>query len=99
MEVSDVSYGYAPVYSWPGKDLPVTRENIRVYSKRTAPGDPIVDGAILQRTINRLRGTGVAPRGVFRFQSHEEAERWQIRQLAALHARRSSKTLSSSADG
>lgn len=61
-------------------------------SVRPEGGDPVRDIAILQRTINRLRGGALVPRGVYRFTSHEEADEWMIRQIAATHARRSSKT-------
>ncbi len=50
------------------------------------------DSAILQRTLNRLRGPGLVPRGVYRFTTHEEADTWMTRQIAATHARRSSTT-------
>jgi hypothetical protein len=56
------------------------------------------DVAILQRTLNRLRGgVGLVPRGVHRFGSFEEAESWMTRQIVASHGRRSSKTSSPSA--
>ena len=65
---------------------------IKIHKRRSREQNPVADSEILQRTINRLRGVGVAPRGVFRFASHEEAERWQIRHMARIHAHRSSKT-------
>ena len=46
----------------------------------------------LQRTLSRLRGTGVLiPRGVFRFTSFEEADAWMTRTMARTHASRKSK--------
>lgn len=36
------------------------------------------DIAILQRTLNRLRRAGLAPKGVYRFVSHEEADERMI---------------------
>ncbi len=65
---------------------------LRRVSLRPAGEDTLRDAAILQRTINRLRGHDLVPRGVYRFATHEEADRWMIRQIAATHARRSSKT-------
>ncbi len=65
---------------------------IRRVSRRPEGEDPLRDIAILQRTINRLRGHDLVPRGVYRFATHEEADRWMIQQMAATHARRSSKT-------
>ena len=67
--------------------LPVKR-----VSRRSEEEDVVRDIAILLRTINRLRGTGLVPKGVYRFRSHEEADEWMTRQIAATHARRSPKT-------
>jgi hypothetical protein len=33
----------------------------------------------MQRTMNRLRGVGLIPRGVYRFTDHEEADAWYAR--------------------
>lgn len=46
----------------------------------------------MQRTMNRLRGGALIPRGVYRFASHEEADEWMIRTIANTHAHLSSKT-------
>jgi hypothetical protein len=40
----------------------------------------------MQRTMNRLRGFGLIPRGVYRFALHEEAGEWMIRTIANTHA-------------
>lgn len=50
------------------------------------------DAARMQRTLNRLRGVGLVPRGLYRFASFEEAETWMMSQLAQSAARQSSKT-------
>ena len=56
-------------------------------------GDDVLrDIDILQHTINDLRGCGLIPKGVYRFRSHEEADEWMMRQIAANHARHTSKT-------
>ena len=47
---------------------------------------------ILQETVNRLRGCGLVPKGVYRFRTHQEADEWMMRQIAANHARHASKT-------
>lgn len=65
---------------------------MKIHTRRFRKENAVADSRILQRTINRLRGVGVAPRGIYRFTSHEEAEQWQIRQLARIHALQSSKT-------
>ena len=49
--------------------------------------DVLRDIDILQRTLNELRGCGIIPRGVYRFQSHREADEWMMRQIAATYAR------------
>ncbi|HTG31646.1 MAG TPA: hypothetical protein VLB76_01850 [Thermoanaerobaculia bacterium] len=54
--------------------------------------DVLRDIDILQNTMNQLRGCGLIPRGVYRFQTHEEADEWMMRQIAANHARHASKT-------
>ena len=61
-------------------------------SRRRQGQDAVRDAAILQRTINRLRGGALVPRGVYRFRTHEEADEWMTREMASTHARRSSKT-------
>lgn len=66
-------------------------------SKRPEGENPIRDAAAMQRTMNRLRGAGLIPRGVYRFATHEEADEWMIRTIANTHAHLSSKTFSPSA--
>lgn len=58
---------------------------------RSIDGDPIKDAEILQRTGNLLRGCGLIPGGVFRFQTFEEADLWMMQKMSELHARRNSK--------
>jgi hypothetical protein len=65
---------------------------MKVVSRRSPGEDPVRDIAILQRTLNRLRGPALVPRGVYRFATHEEADAWMTRQIVATHARLSSKT-------
>ncbi len=65
---------------------------IKRVSRRGDGEDVLRDIAILQRTVNRLRGCGLVPKGVYRFHSHEEADVWMTRQIARNHARRNSKT-------
>ena len=64
----------------------------KVHGRRSGDASPLEDAAILQRTVNRLRRSPLVPKGVHRFATHEEAERWMIEQTARLHARRSSRT-------
>jgi hypothetical protein len=54
--------------------------------------DVLRDFDILQETINDLRGCGLIPKGIYSFRSHEEADEWMIRQIAANHARHACKT-------
>lgn len=65
---------------------------MKTYTRRAAGADTLADAEVLQRTINRLRRSPLIARGLFRFDSHEEADAWMIRQLASTHARLSSKT-------
>src|ERR1041385_7748760 len=67
---------------------------VRRISRRPEGDDSLSDAAILQRTMNRLRGLALIPRGIYRFRDHEEADEWMIRTIAATHARLSSKTSS-----
>jgi hypothetical protein len=71
--------------------------SIKVVARRKRIEDPILDIEILQRTINDLRGKALVRRGVYRFESFEEAEQWMIREIVATHARRSSTISSESA--
>ena len=76
----------------PLRDTPDRPALMKVHTRRPEGGDALVDAAILQRTINRLRRSALVPRGLHRFVTHEEADRWMTRQMAATHAHRSSKT-------
>ncbi len=64
---------------------------LRTVSRRLPGENALSDAAILLRTVNRLRGTGIVPRGVYRFASHEEADTWMMRQMACSPVRRSLK--------
>jgi hypothetical protein len=74
-----------------------TIQPVRRVSKRPEGENVVRDAAAMQRTMNRLRGVGLVPRGVYRFARHEEAEEWMIRTIANTHAHLSSKTSSRSA--
>lgn len=56
-------------------------------------GDDVLrDIDILQHTVNELRGCGLIPKGLYRFKTHQEADEWMMRQIAANHARHMSRT-------
>jgi hypothetical protein len=58
----------------------------------------MTDQAGLARTAALLRGTSaLAPRGVYRFSSFEEADAWMTQMMLRTHARLSRKTSSASA--
>jgi len=58
----------------------------------------MTDQAPLARTAAWLRGTaGLAPRGVYRFSSFEEADAWMTQMMLRTHARLSRKISSASA--
>ncbi len=71
--------------------------DMRRISKRADGDDVLRDAAAMQRTMNRLRGGALIPRGVYRFAGHEEADEWMIRTIADTHAHLSSKISSHSA--
>lgn len=71
--------------------------SMRRVSRRPEGEDTVRDAATMQRTMNRLRGGALIPRGVYRFADHEEADEWMIRTIANTHAHLSSKTSSRSA--
>ena len=71
---------------------------MKLVSKRSPGGRILDDTARLQRTLNRLRGPALVPRGVYRFSSFEEADRWMMSQIARSAAHLSSKTSSPSAE-
>ena len=71
---------------------------MKIVTRRRPGEDVLRDSAILQRTLNALRGNALVPRGVYRFASHEEADAWMTLQIAATHARLSSGTSMSAAD-
>lgn len=71
---------------------------MKVVSRRRGGANFLGDVEKLQETMNRLRGSGLIPRGVYRFSSFEEADQWMIARIAATHAHRSS-TISSSSLG
>ena len=60
-------------------------------SRRPEGEDVLRDIAILQRTMNRLRGRNLVPKGIYRFSSHEDAEAWMMKQIVVNHVRPSSK--------
>jgi hypothetical protein len=70
----------------------MTAMRVKRVAGRRDQEDVLRDIDILQNTMNQLRGCGLIPRGVYRFQTHEEADEWMMRQIAANHARHASKT-------
>ena len=65
---------------------------MKIVTRRRPREDALRDSAILQRTLNALRGNALVPRGVYRFASHEEADAWMTLQIAATDAQLSSAT-------
>lgn len=70
----------------------MARLRIKRMPGRREGDDVLRDVDILQQTVNDLRGCGLIPRGIYRFLTHEEADEWMTRQIAANHARHSSRT-------
>lgn len=75
-----------------GVSLILGSMKMKIVTKRFGKEDPIQDSRILQRTMNRLRGTALVPKGVYRFKTFEEADQWMTQMMAATHARLSLKT-------
>lgn len=65
---------------------------------RRAAGGGLTDQGRLARTAALLRGTGrLVPRGVYRFDSFEEAHAWMNDMILRTHERLNRKTSSASA--
>lgn len=65
---------------------------MKVVTKRDGKEDSLKDAIILQRTLSRLQGRALIPKGVYHFNSLEEADEWMIREIASTHARLNLKT-------
>lgn len=65
---------------------------MKVVTKRHGKEDPLKDAIILQRTLSRLQGRALVPRGVYHFNTPEEADEWMIRQIANTRVRLNLKT-------
>jgi len=59
---------------------------------RHTDGQPLDDQGRLARTAAALAPGGLAPAGVYRFTSHEEADRWMLEMIRRSRERRSPKT-------
>jgi hypothetical protein len=60
--------------------------------RRLSPTTTLEDADRLLRTAWALRGTErLVPRGLYRFETFEEAEQWMIQMMARTHARRRSE--------
>ncbi len=57
----------------------------KTVGKRSAPADSFQAGMDLQQTVvdlGKSLGQGLVPRGVYRFQSHQEADEWMMQMIA-----------------
>jgi hypothetical protein len=71
---------------------------MKVVGTRHSGTSPMADQAPLARTAALLRGTArLAPRGVYRFASFDEADAWMTKMLMRTHEHPSRKTSSASA--
>lgn len=50
----------------------------KTVGRRAAPSDALEYGFGLQKTLNQLYGGFRIRRGVYRFRSHEEADKWMM---------------------
>jgi hypothetical protein len=56
----------------------------KTVGRRRPPEDALAAGFAMQETLNEvLKSSGhrLAPRGVFRFRSHEEADAWMLKMM------------------
>jgi hypothetical protein len=71
---------------------------VKVVGARRIEGDAIADQGRLARSAALLRGTAaLAPRGVYRFRSFEEADEWMTTTMRRTHGRRNLRISSASA--
>jgi hypothetical protein len=71
---------------------------MKLVGRRRMQADTLEDQGRLARTAAALRGTpALAPRGVYRFASFDEADQWMTTTLRRTHERRSRLTSSVSA--
>ncbi len=62
--------------------------------RKVSPKTTLEDADRLLRTAWALRGTKrLVPRGLYRFETFEEAERWMIQMMARTHARSRCETI------
>jgi hypothetical protein len=75
------------------------RSRVKTVGRRSTSYHPVwADLAALQASADALRGTtSLAPGGVYRFSTFEEAERWLTTAIAERLARRPRKTWRASA--
>ncbi len=71
---------------------PMKLKGMKIHTKRHGRENPVEDARIMQKTINRLRGAALVPKGVQRFKSHQEADEWMTKMIASTRARRKLKT-------
>lgn len=64
---------------------------MKVFTKRHGKEDPVKEAAGMLQIIRRLRGDPLIPKGVYRFETLDEADQWMIKKMASTHARLSSK--------
>jgi hypothetical protein len=72
---------------------------MKVVGTRLQEGSALADQGRLARTAAALRGTpALARKGVYRFSSHDEAERWMTMEMQRTHAHLSHRTSPGSAE-
>lgn len=72
---------------------------MRQVGRRAVNGNALADQGALARTAAAVRGTAaLVPRGLYRFSSFEEADRWMIEMMRRTHVRQSQRTSPGSAE-
>lgn len=73
-------------------------QGMKVVGSRHSESPPMADQGAMARTAGLLRGTArLAPRGVYRFSSFDEADAWITKMLLGTHEHQNRKTSSASA--
>ena len=65
---------------------------MKVVTKRKGTQDPLEEFDQLQRVFNQIKQNILIPRGVYKFQTFEEANKWMIKTMAHTHVSQNLKT-------
>ncbi len=78
-------------------DAPLYDRAMKTVGSRPIESTPLDDQGRLARTVRAFRPGGLAPRGVYRFASFEEADEWLLQMMRRPPALQNPKTSRASA--